>query len=68
LALELVSLISGPTASMATQLFVQYAPEPPFASGDPGQAPPEVIATVRKDQEGFTAAIRKAFEEFLRRP
>jgi cyclohexyl-isocyanide hydratase len=68
LALELVSLISGSTASMATQLFVQYAPEPPFASGDPGQAPPEVTATVRKDQEGFTAAIRKAVEEFLRRP
>jgi cyclohexyl-isocyanide hydratase len=68
LALELLSLISGPTASMTSQLFVQYAPDPPFASGDPSQAPPEITATVRRNQQGFTAAIRKAVEKVLHRP
>ena len=68
LALELLSLASGPTASMTAQLFVQYAPDPPFASGDPSQASPEITATVRKNQEGFTAAIRKAVEKVIHRP
>ncbi|HEX4961261.1 MAG TPA: DJ-1/PfpI family protein [Thermoanaerobaculia bacterium] len=65
LALELVSLISGPTQSMTTQLSVQYAPEPPFQSGDPSQAPPEVTAAVLKSQESFTAAIRAGVEAVL---
>lgn len=68
LALELLSLISGPTASMTAQLFVQYAPDPPFASGDPSQAPPEITAAVRRNQEGFTAAIRRAVEQIVNRP
>jgi cyclohexyl-isocyanide hydratase len=57
LALELVNMISGPTQSMSTQLSVQYAPNPPFQSGDPSQAPPEVTAAVRKGQDSFIAAI-----------
>src|SRR6185369_4292129 len=57
LALELVNVISGPTQSMSTQLAVQYAPNPPFQSGDPAQAPPEVTAAVRKGQESFVTAI-----------
>ena len=44
LALELVSQLSGTTQSMSSQLAVQYAPSPPFDSGDPSQAPPEVTA------------------------
>jgi cyclohexyl-isocyanide hydratase len=60
LALELVSLISGPTASMTAQLSVQYAPDPPFQSGDPAQAPPEVTGQVLKSQKKFTAKIRKS--------
>jgi cyclohexyl-isocyanide hydratase len=68
LALELLSLTSGPTASMTAQLFVQYAPGPPFASGDPSQAPPEITETVRKNQEGFTAAMRQAVEKVIHKP
>jgi cyclohexyl-isocyanide hydratase len=62
LALELVSLISGPTASMTAQLSVQYAPNPPFQSGDPSQAPPEVTEQVLKSQVEFTAKIRRSVE------
>jgi cyclohexyl-isocyanide hydratase len=65
LALELVSLVSGPTRSMATQLSDQYAPNPPYTSGDPGQAPPEVTSSVRAAQEDFTATIRLAVEKVL---
>jgi cyclohexyl-isocyanide hydratase len=67
LALELVNLISGPTQSMTTQLSVQYAPDPPFASGDPSQAPPEVTEAVRKSQGDFTATIRLAVEAVLQK-
>ena len=65
LALELVSLISGPTQSMTTQLAIQYAPEPPFQSGDPSQAPPEITAAMLKGQEGFIAVIREAVEKVI---
>ena len=65
LALELVNRRSGPTRSMTAQLSVQYAPEPPFASGDPAQAPPEVTAALRRDQEKFTAALRASVERVI---
>ena len=65
LALELVNLISGPTASMTTQLSNQYAPSPPYASGDPSQAPPEVTDAVRKDQKKFIAKMRKSVEKVI---
>lgn len=65
LALELVRRLSGPTQSMTTQLSCQYAPQPPFSSGDPGEAPPEVTETVRKDQTDLTAAMRQAVERVI---
>jgi cyclohexyl-isocyanide hydratase len=66
LALELVSLISGPTQSMSTQLAIQYAPGPPYTSGDPSQAPPEITSSVRAGQEeALTATIRLAVEKVL---
>lgn len=65
LALELVSLISGPTASMTAQLSIQYAPDPPYQSGDPAQAPPEVTKQVLKGQKKLTAKMRKAVEKVV---
>lgn len=66
LALELTSLLSGATQSMTTQLSTQYAPAPPFSSGDPSQAPPEVTAAVRQQQAKFLATIRLAVEKVVR--
>jgi cyclohexyl-isocyanide hydratase len=60
LALELVDRLAGPTECQEAQLSVQYAPSPPFDSGDPATAPPEVTAAVRANQQDFIAAIRKA--------
>jgi cyclohexyl-isocyanide hydratase len=67
LALELVSLLSGATQSMTAQLSVQYAPSPPFNSGDPSQAPPEVTTAVRAGQGDFLAVIRLAVEKVIGR-
>jgi len=66
LALELVSLISGPTASMTSQLSNQYAPGPPYSSGDPSQAPPEVTVAVLENQKSFIAAIRKSVKKVIK--
>lgn len=65
LALELVSLIAGPTRSMTSQLSNQYAPGPPYASGDPSQAPPEVTSTVLAGQQDFIAKVRLAVETVI---
>jgi cyclohexyl-isocyanide hydratase len=63
LALELVNQLSGPTQSMSTQLSVQYAPSPPFASGDPSEAPPEVYADLLAQDQEFIDTIRAAVLE-----
>jgi cyclohexyl-isocyanide hydratase len=60
LALELVNHLSGRTASQTAQLSIQYAPCPPFQSGDPSQAPPEVTDSVRAAQAPFISALREA--------
>jgi cyclohexyl-isocyanide hydratase len=60
LALELVNRIAGPDRCQQAQLSAQYAPCPPFNSGDPSQAPPEVTATVLAGQKDFVKTIREA--------
>ena len=51
-ALTLVSiLVDRPTAEMI-QLRLEYNPAPPFASGSPDTAPPEVIARLRQMNPG----------------
>jgi cyclohexyl-isocyanide hydratase len=60
LALELLHRIAGAEKCQQAQLTVQYAPGPPFHSGDPGEAPPEITASVLADQKDFIATIRKA--------
>jgi cyclohexyl-isocyanide hydratase len=61
LALELVKRIAGPTVSQSTQLANQYAPHPPYNSGIPSTAAPEITASVLKSQEkSFIEPIREA--------
>ncbi len=60
LALELVNRLAGPFASQQAQLSAQYAPHPPFNSGDPSTAPPEVTASVLQGQKEFIETIRQA--------
>lgn len=41
--LKIASLLRGDAAAQEIQLGIEYAPDPPFHSGTPGTAPPEVI-------------------------
>lgn len=55
-ALRAVCLLRGKRAAQAIQLYLEYAPEPPFSAGDPGTAPAEVVRTGR-------AALRELLHE-----
>ena len=61
LALEIVQRLRGVEARMATQLAIQYAPDPPLPpSGDPSKAPPEITIEVTEGQADFVGAIKQA--------
>jgi len=47
-ALRVAALLRGERVAQEIQLYLQYAPEPPFHSGSPETAPPEVLKAGRK--------------------
>jgi putative intracellular protease/amidase len=47
MALTLVARMKGPELAQAIQLGIEYDPEPPFDSGSPTKAPPEIVDMVR---------------------
>ncbi len=47
MALHLVDLELGPEVAQAVQLGIEYDPDPPFDSGSPEKAPPEIVELVR---------------------
>jgi cyclohexyl-isocyanide hydratase len=46
-ALRVAALLRGDRLAQEIQLYMQYAPEPPFSSGDPETAPDEVLRSAR---------------------
>jgi hypothetical protein len=56
MALQLARLDVGDEFAQAIQLGIEYDPDPPFDSGSPGKAPPEVVEAVlraeRPDRPG----------------
>jgi len=46
-ALRVAAMLRGEKVAEAIQLYMQYAPEPPFNAGSPETAPPEIVARVR---------------------
>ena len=46
-ALRVVALLRGEAAAQSIQLYLQYAPEPPFNSGSPETAPAEIVKSTR---------------------
>lgn len=54
-ALRLAALLRGDDAARAIQLYMQYAPEPPFDSGTPERAPANVLGDVRQEFANITA-------------
>jgi cyclohexyl-isocyanide hydratase len=64
-ALTMVAELAGRDAAEAIQLGIEYAPAPPFDSGRPDRARPEVLAAVqqrmaamRADRDGVVSRVR----------
>jgi len=47
MALRLAELLAGSEVAQAIQLAIEYDPQPPFDSGSPEKAPPEIVDLVR---------------------
>jgi putative intracellular protease/amidase len=58
MALTLAGYVVGDQVAQAIQLGIEYDPQPPYDSGSPDKASPEVIALVRRaeDEEAQQAA------------
>jgi cyclohexyl-isocyanide hydratase len=54
-ALRLAAELRGDEAAQAIQLYMVYAPEPPFDSGTPETAPAAILAQARQSVQGITA-------------
>ncbi|MCP5432234.1 MAG: DJ-1/PfpI family protein [Alphaproteobacteria bacterium] len=55
--LALAAEIAGERHAKAIQLQIEYAPAPPFASGDPRAAEPGLVAAVREGAKGYAALM-----------
>jgi cyclohexyl-isocyanide hydratase len=53
-ALRLAAELRGEAAAQAIQLYMVYAPEPPFNSGTPETAPPAILAEARRAVQHMT--------------
>lgn len=54
-ALRVAANLRGDAAAQAIQLYMAYAPEPPFNSGTPETAPPAVLKGARESVRAMTA-------------
>jgi cyclohexyl-isocyanide hydratase len=66
-AFVLLAELCGQEHAERVQLGLEYAPDPPFRSGRPELASPEVLAAVRARLTPLVAARRAAAEEAARR-
>jgi cyclohexyl-isocyanide hydratase len=55
-ALHVVALLRGDRVAQEIQLQIQYAPEPPFNSGTPATALPEILAAARSTNRAIAEA------------
>jgi cyclohexyl-isocyanide hydratase len=53
-ALRVAAQLRGDDIARGIQLYLQYAPEPPFDSGTPESAPAAVLEVVRRSAEEIT--------------
>ncbi len=67
-ALLVAAMLRGEEAAKAIQLYMQYAPEPPFHAGSPETAPPEIVESVRASAQDLIArrevTARRVAERF----
>jgi transcriptional regulator GlxA family with amidase domain len=58
MALHLVATDVSPEVAQAVQLGIEYDPDPPFDSGSPEKAPPEIVELVRSVAGGVVSDAR----------
>jgi cyclohexyl-isocyanide hydratase len=61
-ALRVAARLRGDEVAQGIQLYMQYAPEPPFNSGTPETAPASVLGTIKKAAAAITEQRRKTAE------
>lgn len=66
-ALRLAAELRGEDAAKAIQLYMVYAPEPPFDSGTPESAPAAILAQARQSVAGITAQREATARRVARR-
>jgi cyclohexyl-isocyanide hydratase len=66
-ALRVVAELRGEEVAQTIQLYMQYAPEPPFNSGTPKSAPPAVLARALSAVQVITEQRRRTAERIARR-
>lgn len=66
-ALELAAKISDEETARRVQLTIEYAPQPPFTSGTPEEAGPELLGMTRERRKGMDALAREAAENAAKR-
>jgi cyclohexyl-isocyanide hydratase len=55
-ALTLAAELTDRATAEAIQLYLEYAPAPPFTAGTPQTAPPDILNTVTQQTAGMRAA------------
>ena len=66
-SLRLAAALAGDAAAQRIQLDMQYAPEPPFATGTPGQTPEPILSAARQAASRLTSARLEAVQRAAHR-
>ena len=66
-ALRVAALLRGDEVAQGIQLYMQYAPEPPFASGTPDVAPASVLANARQTVDAITTKREATADRYAER-
>jgi cyclohexyl-isocyanide hydratase len=66
-ALRVAAELRGDDAARTIQLYMQYAPEPPFNSGSPETAPPAIVDAARRAVSCITAQREETARRFADR-
>ena len=66
-AFVLMAELAGETLARSVQLGLEYAPAPPFASGRPELASPEILTAVKARMEPFAQSRLDAVKQVAAR-
>ncbi len=66
-ALRVAANLRGDAVAQEIQLYMQYAPEPPFDAGTPASAPPAVLKRARQSFDAITARRDETARQYAER-